>query len=45
MPASEYMGWIDYFAEKARQDEVRKGNIMAMNEDEVAEHFANGGKS
>lgn len=40
MPTSEYMGWLLFFAEQNRQQEVSKGNLLAMNEDEVMERFS-----
>lgn len=43
LPSSEYMGWIAYFDEKERKKEVEKGNLMAMNEDEIARHFSDAG--
>jgi len=31
----EYLGWIAHFDEKERKSEVKKGNLLAMNEDEL----------
>jgi hypothetical protein len=42
MPASEYFGWIAYFEEKERRREAKKGNLMAMSEDEITRAFADG---
>jgi hypothetical protein len=41
MSSSEYMGWIKYFEEKERREEVAKGNIMAMTPEEVRKQFGN----
>lgn len=35
MPTTEYFGWIAYFNEKARKREVEKGNLLAMDPDEM----------
>lgn len=35
MPASEYNGWMLFHAERVRQREVEKGNLMAMTEEEM----------
>jgi hypothetical protein len=39
IPIAEYLGWIAYFEEKDRKQEVKKGNIMAMKPDEIASQF------
>ena len=35
LPTTEYLGWILFAEEKARRGEVGKGNLMAMNEEDV----------
>jgi hypothetical protein len=40
MSTSEYLGWIAYFEEKDRKSEAKKGNLMAMNEEELIGKFA-----
>ena len=42
MPASEYFGWIKYFEELARLNEVGKGNILAMEPDEMIKAVTGG---
>jgi len=46
MSTSEYLNWIRYFEGKAadskQAEEVSKGNIMAMNEDQVVGALTNG---
>jgi hypothetical protein len=36
------MGWIAYYEEKERRQEVKDGNIMAMNPEELAGAFPRG---
>jgi len=43
MSSSEYMGWIAYFDEKERKKEVSKGNLIAMNDDEITKAFPRAG--
>jgi len=42
LPASEYLGWIAYFEEKERKKEVKRGNIMAMDSEELTKAFPRG---
>lgn len=32
-PVSELKGWIDFYQEKERREQVKKGNLMAMDFD------------
>jgi len=29
------MGWLQYFEDKTRKEDARKGNLMAMEEEDV----------
>lgn len=35
MPMTEYMGWLAYFEERNRRMEADKGNLLAMDEQEM----------
>ena len=43
MPSSELVGWINFYEAKAkdkkRQEEVSKGNILAMDDSQLAATF------
>jgi hypothetical protein len=39
LPLDEYLGWVAFFDEKDRKQEVKKGNIMAMRPEEIARQF------
>ncbi len=34
MTWNEYQGWIAFYADKQRRQEVEKGNLMAMDSDD-----------
>lgn len=42
MPTSEYLGWVAYFEEKERRKQVKKGNLMAMNPEDISKAFPRG---
>ena len=46
MPSSELVGWINFYQakskDKKRQEEVSKGNLLAMDESELAATFGKG---
>jgi len=35
MPASEYMGWLQYFDAKAKEKSGSSGNLLEMSQDEI----------
>ena len=39
MSATEYFGWIEFYNEKKRKEEAAKGNILAMNPDDLVKGF------
>jgi hypothetical protein len=47
MPVSEYFGWMKYFqkrqAEAERQEQINKGNLLAMSTDEMIKAATGGG--
>lgn len=46
MPVSELTEWIEFYrskeAEKKQQEEVKKGNLLAMDNDQLAKTFGKG---
>lgn len=39
LPITEYLGWINFFEDQQRKQEGKGGNILAMDEDELARRF------
>lgn len=39
---SEFMNWVAYFEDKARKQEAEKGNLMAMEEDDIVSTLTDG---
>ena len=42
MPTSEYMGWIQYHTEKAKQQDAEDGNLLAMDAESMSKGFTGG---
>jgi hypothetical protein len=42
MPLAEFMDWMRYFEERNRKAEAEKGNLMAMDEDEMVTRLTGG---
>ena len=46
MPVSELTEWIEFYrskeADKKKQEEVKKGNLLAMDNDQLAKTFGKG---
>ena len=46
MPSSELSEWIEFYRQKAeekeKQEEVSKGNLLAMDDDQLAATFRKG---
>ena len=43
MGAAEYLGWIAFYSERNRKQEAERGNLMAMDEDEIVARLTSGG--
>ena len=39
MPTAELMGWVEFYGEKRRKEEVSKGNLLAMDENQIIGAF------
>lgn len=39
MPVSEYMGWLAFFEDRNRRMEAEKGNLLAMDSDEMVRNL------
>ena len=35
MPASEYVGWMMFYKERARKEDAKNGNLLAMDPDDM----------
>ena len=42
MPSSEYMGWLEYYKERSRQQEADNGNLMAMSNEDLIKGLTGG---
>jgi hypothetical protein len=37
LPTSEFQGWLAFYAEKDRRDRARRGDLCAMDDDEIVD--------
>lgn len=44
MPASEFVGWLDFYKAKQKKEEASKGNLLAMDDEQIAQQFGVKGK-
>jgi hypothetical protein len=37
LPTSEFQGWLSFYAEKSRREKVSRGDLAAMDDDEIVD--------